>query len=145
VTDQKGNVDFGSPNFNQHLIATVLQLGLYEPHIQRIRDAYRRKLEAMLEAARQYLAPLEGVRWWRPSGGLYVWLTVAEHIDTSMSGDLFKAAMREGVMYVPGEYCFPRRGEPLRRNTMRLSFGVQSCEKIREGVEKLAKAIEEVA
>ena len=55
---------------------------------------------------------------------------------------LFAAAGREGVLYVPGEYCYPAAGEPVPRNSLRLSFGVQSCAKIQEGVEKLARAIE---
>jgi 2-aminoadipate transaminase len=58
---------------------------------------------------------------------------------------LFEMAIREGVLYVPGEYCYPMHGEPLCRNMIRLSFGVQSCEKIREGVEMLARAIAAVS
>jgi 2-aminoadipate transaminase len=145
VNDQKGNVDFGSPNFNQHLMAKVLELGLFEPHVERIRASYRRKLTAMLEAADEHLGPLAGVSWIKPTGGLYVWVTLPERVDTSMKGTLFDAAVREGVLYVPGEFCYPGAGEPVRRNRMRLSFGVQSCGKIREGVEKLSRAIVDAA
>jgi 2-aminoadipate transaminase len=145
VHDQKGNVDFGSPNFSQHLMARVLELQRFEPHVQRIRTAYREKLTAMLTAADRYLAPLAGVSWHRPQGGLYVWLRLAETIETGMNGALFEAAVREGVLYVPGEYCFPEAGQPVQRNTIRLSFGVQSCARIAEGVEKLARAIATVA
>jgi 2-aminoadipate transaminase len=141
VNDQKGNVDFGSPNFNQHLMARVLEMGLFDAHLERIREGYRRKLRAMLEAARTDLAPLADVRWFEPAGGLYVWVTLPECVDTGMDGPLFEAALGEGVLYVPGEYCYPSRGERVCRNTIRLSFGVQSCAKIREGVEKLARAI----
>jgi 2-aminoadipate transaminase len=62
-------------------------------------------------------------------------------MDAGMHGPLFDNAGREGVLYVPGEYCYPAAGEPVRRNSLRLSFGVQSCAKIREGVEKLARAV----
>jgi len=145
VNDQKGNVDFGSPNFNQHLMTKVLEMGLFEPHVERICSEYRKKLTAMLEAADEHLAPLEGVRWLRPTGGLYVWVRLPEQIRTGMSDPLFDAALSEGVLYVPGQYCYPREGEPACRSAMRLSFGVQSCERIREGVEKLARAIAAVA
>jgi 2-aminoadipate transaminase len=141
VCDLKGNVDFGSPNFNQHLMAKVLEQNLYEPHLARLRESYRSKLTAMLDAANEFLTPLEGVRWYCPSGGLYVWLQLPEQIDAGLDGRLFQMSIREGVLYVPGEYCYPAEGQPLRRNMIRLSFGVQSCEKIREGVEKLARAI----
>jgi 2-aminoadipate transaminase len=145
VNDQKGNVDFGSPNFSQHLMANVLEMGLFDAHVQRIRDGYRAKLTAMLDAADTHLAPLAGVRWDAPRGGLYVWLSLPEDMDTGMEGPLFNAAVDEGVLYVPGAYCFPAEGEPVRHNTIRLSFGVQSCAKIAEGVEKLARAIAAVS
>ena len=73
VLAQKGNVDFGSPHFNQVLIATAMELGLFDRHVAGLRESYRRKLDATLEAADVELAPL-GVKWIRPEGGLYVWL-----------------------------------------------------------------------
>jgi 2-aminoadipate transaminase len=141
VCNQKGNIDFGSPNFSQHLMAEVLQRGLFQLHVARIRAAYRQKRDALVEAARRLLAPLREVRWIEPEGGLYVWLELPESIDTGPSGNLLDRALAEGVLYVPGEYCYPGEGEPMRRSTMRLSFGVQSCEKIQLGIEALARAI----
>ncbi|MCH8047319.1 MAG: PLP-dependent aminotransferase family protein [Planctomycetes bacterium] len=144
VTDQKGNIDFGSPNLNQCLMATVLQRGLYDPQIERFRENYRSKRDAMLQAADEHLAGIEGARWHRPAGGLYVWLRLPEHVDAGPSGPLVEAALAAGVLYVPGEYCYPSEGAPREKNTMRLSFGVQSCEKIRHGIEALARAIASV-
>ncbi|NLF69004.1 MAG: PLP-dependent aminotransferase family protein [Candidatus Anammoximicrobium sp.] len=141
VNDQKGNADFGSPNLNQYLMARVLELGLWEPHLARIRSSYSEKLKAMLAAADLHLARLPGVEWHRPQGGLYVWVRLPGGLDAGLDGPLFDAAVREGVLYVPGEYCYPAAGEPVQRNSLRLSFGVQSCAKIREGVEKLARAL----
>jgi 2-aminoadipate transaminase len=145
VCDMKGNVDFGSPNFNQHVMTNVLQQGLLEPHIAELRQSYRCKLNAMLDAAHEFLCPLEGVNWHRPSGGLYVWLELPEWADAGLDSRLFQRSIQEGVLYVPGEYGYPSEGEPVRCNRIRLSFGVQSCEKIREGVEKLARAIAALA
>jgi len=144
VCNQKGNIDFGSPNFSQHLMAKVFELGLYDDHVKRICAGYCEKLATMLAAADELLAPLPDVRWIRPTGGLYVWLKLPETIETGPSGRLFERALQEGVLYVPGEYCYPNEGEPVRRNMIRLSFGVQSCEKIRQGMEALAGAIEKV-
>ncbi len=141
VCNLKGNIDFGSPNFNQHLMHQVLQVGLLDTHIERIRAAYRIKLDAMLVAADAWLAPLSSVRWIRPTGGLYVWVELPETIDTGPAGQLFERAIEEGVLYVPGEYCFPPEGEAVRKNTMRLSFGVQTPEQIDKGMQALARAI----
>ncbi|MBC8355361.1 MAG: PLP-dependent aminotransferase family protein [Planctomycetes bacterium] len=144
VCAQKGNIDFGSPNLNQHLMAQVLRRGLFEQHVDRLRASYHQKLDAMLEAADEFLAPLEGVTWRRPTGGLYVWATLPPHIDTGPEGELFDRSIVEGMLYVPGQYCFPAEGQPIAKNTMRLSFGVQSCERIREGIAALARAIQAV-
>lgn len=144
VLGQKGNIDFGSPNLNQHLMAGVLHRGFYEQHIERLRASYRPKLAAMLEAADEFLAPLDGVTWGRPTGGLYVWARLPERIDAGPDGELFDRAVDEGMLYVPGQYCYAAEGVPIERNTMRLSFGVQSCERIRDGICALSKAIRAV-
>ena len=144
VLSEKGNLDFGSPNFNQLLMATVLEMGLYDAHLERLREGYRGKIDAMLEAAETYLRPISGVWWVRPTGGLYVWLHLPEGVDAGLNGPLFDRAVDEGVLYVPGEYCYPKEGRPVEQNVLRLSFGIPSCESIRAGVEALGRAIRQV-
>jgi 2-aminoadipate transaminase len=142
ICDRKGNEDFGSPNFNQHLLATVLEQGWYVRHVETVRDSYRKKRDCMLEAADRYFSDLEGVEWVHPHGGLYVWMTVPESIDTGFDGPLFRqAAQVEHVMYVPGDLCYS--GDPAQRprNHMRLSFGVQTPAGIELGMERLARAV----
>jgi 2-aminoadipate transaminase len=152
VSRQKGSINFGSPSFNQHLMARVLELDLWRPQVERLREVYREKLAAMLAAADQYLAPLPGVRWVRPSGGLYVWVELPEGIDAGPAGRLFGLALERGVLYVPGEYCFPHAAHSPEQgsatagsrptNGMRLSFGVQPCQRIEQGMAALAQAIQ---
>jgi 2-aminoadipate transaminase len=67
-----------------------------------------------------------------------------EAIDTGVSGPLFDRAIAEGVLYIPGEYCYPREGATPRNNMLRLSFGVPQCDAIRRGVEALGRAIRQV-
>ena len=119
----------------------ILRRGLFERHVVRIRRTYAEKLAAMLAAADEYLAPLPGVRWTRPDGGLYVWVELAAAIDTGPEGKLLQRAIDHGVLYVPGQFAYAKEGVPAARNTMRLSFGVQTCEQIRAGIEGLAEAI----
>jgi len=141
VLAEKGNIDFGSPNFNQVLMATVLELGLFDEHVGRLRENYRRKIDAILEAAERELRPIGGLQWVRPTGGLYVWLRLPEGLDTGLAGPLFDRAVDEGVLYVPGEYCYPSDGTARARNMIRLSFGIQSCESIQQGIAALGRAI----
>lgn len=152
VCQQKGNIDFGSANFNQHLMAQVLALDLWRPQVERFRETYREKLATMLAAADEFLAPLPGVRWIRPTGGLYVWVELPQGVEAGPSGRLFDLAVEKGVLYVPGEYCFPQptqwqgngasAARHRRANGMRLSFGVQSSPRIRQGMAALAQAIQ---
>jgi 2-aminoadipate transaminase len=140
LCNQKGNLDFGSPNFAQHLMHAVIDEGNFDSHVRTLRESYRVKLRAMLESADAHLAGIPGVKWLIPQGGLYLWLTLPEGVDTGPRGTLFDRATRAGVLYVPGEYCYPAEG-PRQTNTIRLSFGVQPAEKIRQGMAALAEAI----
>ncbi len=142
VCDLKGNDDFGSANLNQHLLATVLSSGQYESHVSEVRAAYRVKRDAMLAALDREFATVPGVSWLRPDGGLYVWLSLPEQIETGFSSTLFHlATKRHRVMYVPGEICYPSGSAAVRKNQMRLSFGVQDAPGIREGIRRLAAAV----
>jgi 2-aminoadipate transaminase len=144
VLAEKGNMDFGSPNFNQLLMSAVLELNLFDEHVRLVRDKYREKLDAVLQAANKFLSPLTGLHWVRPTGGLYVWLRLPEEIDAGLNGPLFDKAVEQGVLYVPGEYCYPAEGVAVRKNTIRLSFGIQCRLGLRRGIESLARAIKSV-
>ena len=78
VCSQKGNFDFGSPNFNQHLMHEAIQLGLFDVHVRRIRQAYGAKLDVILKAADRFLGGLPGVHWIHPQGGLYLWVELPQ-------------------------------------------------------------------
>ena len=145
VCDLKGNDDFGSANLNQHLLATVLASGRYESHVQEVCTAYRVKRDAMLAALDHEFAGSSDVNWLRPEGGLYVWLTLPEQIETGFSSRLFQLATKtHRVMYVPGELCYPAGSVAVRKNQMRLSYGVQDAAGIREGIKRLAAAVREL-
>jgi len=140
VLAQKGNVDFGSPCFSQVLMSKVMEMGLYDRHVAGVRESYRGKLNVTLPMVQAELEPL-GVQWVPPAGGLYVWLRLPESVDTGVDGPLFPRAIAEGVLYVPGECCYPQEGCTRRRNMLRLSFGVPGIEEICRGVKSLARAI----
>ncbi len=144
LLDIKSNIDFGSPHFSQAVVHEALVSGAMEKHLPTILDGYRAKRDAMGEALQEHLGDTPGVRWNKPEGGMYFWLLLPEHIDTSDNGELWRLATEHGVLYVPGNYCYPSEGQPMERNTMRLSFGVQSPDSIRAGIGRLAEAIHEV-
>lgn len=139
---QKGSHDFGSTNLAQHLLLHAMRSGAYHEHVKVLCEAYRRKRDAMLAALDKQLGSLDGANWTRPRGGLYVWLTLPDHVDTGRESMLFGRAIAEGVLYVPGAFCYPdQAGRAVPTNHMRLSFGVTTESQIHEGVKRLARAI----
>jgi 2-aminoadipate transaminase len=144
----KDNLDFGTANLNQHLVCRAMTSGIYDRHVAMLRRRYHEKAACMVGALERELgsfAPGQ-TRWTHPRGGLYVWLTLPGSIDTRLDGPLFKQAIREGVLYVPGVYCYgpdPSR-QPPPHNTIRLSFGTASLQDIAEGVRRLAAAMRKV-
>ncbi len=134
----KGSHDFGSNNFSQHLLNKAMALGLLDEHLRLVRQGYIHKRDVMLAALQEHLP--EEARFLKPAGGLYFWVELPEGLETGRNSALFTAALEQGVLYVPGEYCYPPTGE-VRRNQMRLTFGVGDPTQLREGARRLGEAI----
>lgn len=141
VLEQKGNHDFGSTNVLQHVLAELVRSGEYAAHVREVQRAYRRKRDAMLAALERELGGVPGVNWTRPNGGLYVWMTLPDGLDTRRGGRLFRRCLDAGVLYVPGEHCFAEAEGGVPQNHLRLSFGVARPEEIETGIRRLAGCI----
>jgi 2-aminoadipate transaminase len=137
----KGNHDFGSNNLTQHLLDRLLESGAYDRHVEALRDIYRVKREVLLKALTREFEPWPEVSWTHPEGGLYVWLKFPPRIDTGPKSRLMQAALRQGVLYVPGQFCYVN-GEngDVPSCEARLSFGVAPPEQLAEAVRRLARA-----
>ncbi len=146
VVLQKGNHDFGSANLTQHLMLAALRTGIYQHQVSKLCSSYAHKRDVMLDALDDQLGEIgDGVHWTRPNGGLYIYLTLPPSVDTGRASALFRRAIEEGMIYVPGEFCYgndPTR--PIPNNQIRLSFGVAEPDQIRTGIERLARAIKAI-
>jgi 2-aminoadipate transaminase len=138
----KGCHDFGSNNLTQHLIDRLLDSGAYDRHVERLRQVYRHKRDAMLDAlAESFPAAGEDLHWTHPDGGLYVWLSFPRGIHTGPESALMQASLREGVLYVPGQFCYVNGANgAVATNEARLSFGVAAPDQIPEAIRRLARA-----
>jgi 2-aminoadipate transaminase len=106
-------------------------------YIETLRGLYARRRDAMLDALAEHF--VEGAEWTRPQGGLFVWATLDERIDTT---DLLAFARKtQGVAFVPGRaaYVDGRRGA----SSMRLNFAGVPEDEIREGVRRIGRAMRE--
>lgn len=103
--------------------------------VEKVNDTYRRRRDAML-AALEATMP-EGVRWTRPQGGFSTWLSLPEEVGME---DLYRAALREGVVFAPGDVFLV---ENDAESHLRLCFGGQEEAVIRRSVSRLARLIED--
>jgi 2-aminoadipate transaminase len=141
----KGGHDFGSNNFSQCLIERMMADGAYDRHVAELRGVYRAKCDAILTALEEEFGDWPGASWTRPEGGMFVWLTLAG-VDTGPNGKLLSTALDEGMLYVPGEFChMPDEAGFLRRDEMRLCYGVEPPERLREAVRRLRRAADSIA
>jgi 2-aminoadipate transaminase len=118
----------------QRVAARFLERGYMEPHLARIVGLYRVKRDTMITALEETMP--SGVRWTEPEGGLFIWLTCPESIDTDA---LFKEAAAARIAYIPGSkfYC----ADAGRKNEIRLNFSYASPADIREGITRLAEIL----
>ena len=140
----KGNHDFGTANLLQALLCRALKSGNYQEQLGRIRARYADKARILVSSIQKHFPAW--VRWTRPTGGLYVWASLPEGMETGAESKLFQTALKREVLYVPGELCYaadPARPKP--RTEMRLSFGGASNEAIAEGIARLGAAFKEMA
>ena len=129
----KQSANLCGSGLDQRVILACLRRGLIDAQKERIRPYYRAKRDAML-AALEVEMPA-GVRWTRPGGGLFVWVTLPEGEDAEV---LLEAAVAEGVAYVAGG---PFHVDGGGANTMRLTFAKEDAPTIAEGVKRLARVV----
>jgi 2-aminoadipate transaminase len=109
--------------------------GLLDRHVPTIRRTYHARRDAMLAALEQHMPP--GVSWTRPSGGMFIWLTLPPGCDAT---ELLRASLEQLVAFVPGASFHPGGGG---ENTLRLNFSHSSPARIAEGVARLGRAVAE--
>lgn len=123
--------DLHTSTFGQYLIYEYMNQGLLEPQIERLKVDYRTKRDIMLKAMEEHFP--EGITWTHPQGGLFLWVTLPEHLSTK---DLLDKAVELKVAYVYGSPFFPNGGGD---NTCRLNFSNATHEGIVEGIKRLGK------
>lgn len=126
----KQGTDLQCNTIGQYEIAEYLKSFDIDSHIDKIREDYRAKRDIMLQVMDEYFP--KGVRYTRPSGGLFAWVTLPEHIDAK---ELLVECLKEKVAFVPGGSFFPNGGH---QNTLRINFSFATQEQVREGIKRIA-------
>jgi len=142
VLRQKGNHDFGSSNLTQTIVQHALEKGHYQQQVENLQHVYRAKAEGMLKGIKEFFP--SDVKVNNPQGGLYVWCELPADCPTGHDSALFKAALRNKVLYVPSVYCYcQEEGIEKPDSSMRLTYAMMPPDIVHEGLRRLGKAIEE--
>ena len=107
-----------------------------DAHIAMIREVYGRKCRLMLDCLEKELP--SSVKFTRPEGGLFIWVTLPDGVDAAA---FLKACMAEKLMIVPGATfnCDVTEGSM----SFRLNYSTPSDQQIIEGVARLGKVARE--
>ena len=131
----KQGSDLCSSSISQYFVSAYFDTGPWEEYVRSLLEIYRRRRDVMLDAMAEQL-PREA-RWTHPQGGLFIWATLPDYIDTT---DLLARALREQVAFVPGRAAFvDGRGG----SSMRLNFSGVDETAIREGVRRIGEVVRE--
>jgi 2-aminoadipate transaminase len=107
----------------------------WQEYVRSLIEIYRRRRDVMLDALAEDF-PREA-DWTHPEGGLFIWATLPDYIDTT---DLLARALEDHVAFVPGRAAFvDGRGG----SSMRLNFSGVDEDDIREGVRRLGEVVRE--
>ncbi|MBA2439558.1 MAG: PLP-dependent aminotransferase family protein, partial [Thermoleophilaceae bacterium] len=131
----KQGADLCTSTLSQLMVHAYFELEDWRDYVGSLTEIYRARRDTMLDALAESFPPQ--AEWTRPAGGLFIWATLPDFIDTT---DLLARARRENVAFVPGEGAFlDGRG----RSSMRLNFSGSDEDRIREGIRRIGEVIKE--
>ncbi len=131
----KQGADLCGSSMDQAIVQHYFTDTPWQRTLQRFINVYTERRDAMLAALEEHF-PAEA-RWTHPEGGLFVWVTLPDYVDT---GSMLAEALDAGVTYVPGDSFYP--GASGGKNCMRINFSYESPENIAEAIRRLAEVIE---
>jgi 2-aminoadipate transaminase len=131
----KQAADLCTSTLSQLMVQAYFQESRWRDYVESLTEIYRARRDTMLDALAEYFP--RQAEWTRPAGGLFIWATLPDFIDTT---DLLARALRENVAFVPGEAAYlDGRG----RNAMRLNFSGSDEDAIREGIRRIGEVVTE--
>ena len=116
------------------MISDYLYNNDLDKHIEKIKKLYKSQANAMVRAMEEYF-PKE-IKFTRPKGGMFSWVTLKEGTDVLK---LFDKAIAQKVAFVPGH---PFYVKPENVNTLRLNYTNADENTIRTGIKRLSEVIE---
>jgi 2-aminoadipate transaminase len=129
----KQGADLNTNSFAQLKAVKYMELFDLEGHVSKIKEVYRKRKYAMLEAMDKHMP--EYAKYTNPEGGLFIWVELPDYINAR---EVLAKSIENKVAFVPGGSFYPNGGH---ENTMRLNFSNMPEERIEEGIKRLAEVL----
>jgi 2-aminoadipate transaminase len=133
----KQGADLHTATFTQMVAHETARGGFVDRHVRQLRGVYRERRDAMLAALDRHMP--RGTTWTRPAGGLFLWLTLPDGLDSTR---LLPEALAADVAYVAGAPFFAAGGG---ERTLRLNFSYCPPATIAEGIRRLGEVVSRAA
>jgi 2-aminoadipate transaminase len=131
LTSVKQATDLHTSSLDQRIVHRYLADFDSAAHIELIRKSYGERYRTMDACLRRTMP--EGYSWTHPEGGMFLWVTCPDGVNTQ---DLMREALARKVLFVPGRDFFP---DGSGDQFMRLNFSNADPEKICAGIDRLAE------
>ncbi len=129
----KQALDLCPPIMDQYMAAEFMAGGELDKNLAHTIELYRDKRDYLLSLLEKYMPA--GVSWTHPEGGLFLFVTLPEDIDTVA---LYDRALAAGVAYVAGSFFYV---DGSHKNTMRLNFSFLDKERMEPGIKLLSSLL----
>lgn len=124
--------DISTSGFLQRAFDLYLRKGMWENHVNKIKNVYQMKNQTMLKALDKNFP--SAVSFTKPKGGLSIWVQLPSSCDAS---ELKELALRDGIAILEGKDFFL---EP-RMNYFKLSFTALKENEIEEAIFTLSNIL----
>lgn len=131
LADIKMQTDYGSSSLSQWAAAEWLSSGLYQQHLELVRDQLRIRRGIAVKALESYFS---GIATWKiPKGGFYIWLKINHQLSIQK---LYEQALKEGILLNPGHIYDKSASQYLR-----ISYAYASVSDLEQGLYRLSELI----
>lgn len=129
--------DLGTSGLMQSLVASFMDDGSFDAHVEQVNASYKSKRDLVLQALEEHCGDL--IQCATPPGGFFLWVAISDaHV-----ADVEQRAFEEGVAFLSGSFFDVRGGRVVPR--FRLAFGELPEPDLLEGAARLGRALRRCA
>lgn len=137
MAQAKQAADLHSDSLSQQALYHLYSHFDVDTHVHKLINVYKQRMEVMEIHLQE--ANLQNMSYVRPRGGMFLWITLADTVNTT---ELLDEAVKRGVAYVPGAPFYVSNPE---LNTLRLNYSHSSPEEIKKGIQILTDVLQGVS